>query len=279
MRTKIPNVSQSLIKSLFDYLNKKECGLVFKEKYIHGKLFPSSDVQRLGQWFEYIATGALPKGGQIPAAERVKSGDLTADYKRMEIQIIHFNKSMEHYGFKVIKKGLKIIAKGMEGTVDIVAKATRDIDILNPETGVVEFTVKKGQIVFIDIKTSGLLEDKWNEMGWDTETLPQKDKLMIQPVHYKLLGKLKYKTDIPFFFFIHSNKNEIDRKIIHVNIDPDKIEEHIQVVEKVKRMLKPLSLPAAQMEAYPDVKRCHKCPLNETCPSKIEVPQIVNVNY
>jgi hypothetical protein len=279
MKTKIHNVSQSLIKTLFDYLNKKECGLAFKAKFIDGQLFPSSDVQKLGQWFEYICTGALPKDGKIPEPVRLKSGEYAAAYERMDIQAKHFHAAMKHYGFKIIKCGVKITAKGMEGTVDVIAKATRDIEIINPESGVVEVVIKARQIVFIDIKSSGLLNDKWNEMGWETESLPSKEKLMIQPVHYKMLGQMKYKTDIPFFFFIHSNTNEVDRKIIHVNVDPSKIDEHMLVVDKVKRMLKPLSKPGAQLEAYPEVKRCLDCPLSNTCPSKIEVPQIVNVNY
>jgi CRISPR/Cas system-associated exonuclease Cas4 (RecB family) len=272
------NISQSLIKSLHDYLGGKECGIVFKAKYFEGKNFPSSPVQKLGQWFEYISTGAKARGGLIPQPETTKGGDLTAPYERMKIHKGHLLNELEFYGFKIKHVGYKIAIKGLEGTIDLVCEATRDLEIINPESGSVEVSIAKGQIVFVDIKSSGLLDDRYNELGWDTETLPQKEKLMIQPVHYKYLGRLKFKQDIPFFFFIHSNTNDVDRKIIHTTIQEEKIEEHIAVLEKVKRMVKLLS-KKGELDPKPEVKRCSKCPLAEGCQHKMSVPNIVNIYY
>lgn len=278
MKSNKVNISQSLIKSLYEYLEGKECGLVFKAKYFDGVSFPSSDVQRLGQWFEYISTGALARGGIVPVPDETAKGELTAPYKRMKIQKEHLLNSLNHYGFKIKHFGYKIVIKGLEGTIDLVCEATKDIEIINPESGLVEVTINKGQTVFIDIKSSGLLEDRYNELGWDTETLNQKDKIMIQPVHYKHLGRLKFKQDIPFFFFIHSNTNEVDRKILHTTIQEDKMEEHIQVLGKVKTLVKKLS-KKAELDPRPDVKRCSKCPLSEGCKHKITVPKIINIYY
>jgi hypothetical protein len=64
-------VSQSLIKGFTDYKMEKECGLLFKAKYLDGLQTPPSATQKLGQFFEYLSTGALPKGGVAPECEMV----------------------------------------------------------------------------------------------------------------------------------------------------------------------------------------------------------------
>jgi hypothetical protein len=65
-------ISQSFIKSLYEYKRGDLCGLQFKAQYIDGVEFPSSDAMKLGQWFEYMCTGQTTKFGHIPEADRLK---------------------------------------------------------------------------------------------------------------------------------------------------------------------------------------------------------------
>ena len=65
-------ISQSFIKSLYEYKRGDLCGLQFKAQYIDGIEFPSSDAMKLGQWFEYMCTGQTTKFGHIPEADRLK---------------------------------------------------------------------------------------------------------------------------------------------------------------------------------------------------------------
>lgn len=50
-------ISQSMMKSYVDYLNEKECGLLFKGKYIDKNVesIPSGAMKE-GIYFEYLAT-------------------------------------------------------------------------------------------------------------------------------------------------------------------------------------------------------------------------------
>lgn len=65
-------VSQSLIKDIHFYQEGSLCGNILQHKWIKGKFMPPSDVMRLGHFFEYIATGALPKDGNKPEPDTLQ---------------------------------------------------------------------------------------------------------------------------------------------------------------------------------------------------------------
>ena len=80
------NISQSFLKEFAEYMSGDTCGLQLKAKYIDGIKFPSSDAMELGNFFEYMATGSLPRDGHTPEAKIVYKGtakeSLSADYQR-----------------------------------------------------------------------------------------------------------------------------------------------------------------------------------------------------
>lgn len=65
-------ISQSLHKDMQSYLDGNECGKVIEFKHVQGKLIPAEGVMLQGQFFEFIATGGLPKDGKIPKPEYLK---------------------------------------------------------------------------------------------------------------------------------------------------------------------------------------------------------------
>jgi len=261
-------ITQSFIKEIKDYNHtispkydvNTTCGLQIKAKYYDGIEFPPSEVQLLGQWFEFQATGQTTKYGHVPIAPTLKGGKLPKKYISMLVQVAMFKKMMEDYGFEIISTGTTIEHNGMKGDVDIIAKRLSD-----------------GKTVYIDIKTSGLMEDKWSEFGWDTSALMYKDRLMIQAVHYTLIGNgiLGYYPD--FYFLVFSNTNEIERKAIQVYIDPDRYAEHAKTVNNINLLRARYEQEGYQ--AVPTVKRCADCPLKENCESAIEIPEIEIVGY
>ena len=263
---KLPNISQSLIKSLFEYKVGGECGLRFKAAYLDNVDLGSSDVQILGQWFEYKCTGALTRHGNIPEPELLKGGGLAAPYRKMEAQIANFHRIVKEYGIVIKKVGKKIVHDGMEGTVDIVAEWAGEWNKDNPN-----------KTVYMDMKSTGLLNDKWNAMGWDFDTLPTKEKLMMQPVHYKALSIKEEGFEVPFFFLLFSNTNEIEAKIYQITLDETRIEEHYTTVRGARSFLK--SEMGKGFTPYPDLKRCSDCVLKPNCEYAVEVPIIQTVYY
>jgi hypothetical protein len=257
------NISQSFIKSFQDYLNRIECGVVLYEKYINKNYPPPTDAMRKGIFFEYLCTGALPLSGEIPEPDVSYKGTakekLSAEYEKVVKSAELFHKIIKHYDINIISKGKSITAAGMTGIIDIEADWN-------------------GNRVFIDLKFSALINDKWSETGWETDALPNKDKLMIQGLHYKILAKESMGIDdIPFYYFVFSSTNPKDAKIILQEVDNDKIQEHYTRVSNARDIFeKELE---KGLKAHPSFTKCSGCYLFENCQYRAEVPFIETVYY
>jgi len=262
---KIPKLSQSLVKALFNYKNDNECGLKIEASYVNGINFPSNDVQELGNYFEYICTGQLPRDGHTPVPKMLKTGKPSLSYARMDKQKENYKNAMKHYNFEVEKTGFVFTNPKYSGIADIIAldKKIKSKDI-------------NKQRVIIDLKTSGLINDKWSPYGWADESIEEKWDLLIQAVHYKMLAKYEWGIeDIPFYFMIFSNKNDVEHKIFEIIIDEATRSQHYQNLIRVKQYLDQ-SIKKG-WEAKPTLMRCKVCPMNTSCLHQLEVPKIQKV--
>jgi len=260
------NISQSFIKEFNKYKLGLTCGLQVKAKYIDNN-YPreTSEVMELGNFFEFMATGSLPRDGHIPVAGVVYKGTakqrLDDKYQRAMDSAVFFKKIVQFYGIEIKETGKSITQNGMTGILDIYAEWD-------------------GRVSIIDTKYSGLLYDRWNELGWDLDSLPEKHNLMLQPIQYKILMSLELGVpidDIDFYFFVFSSTNPNDAKIIKVVNDETTIEQHHLAISYVKRELaKPVDVI---FKAKPELLRCLDCALKENCDFRIEVPPIVEVYY
>lgn len=264
---KLPNISQSLIKSYVDYLNAKECGLFFKAYYVdkdpQAQREPS-DAMKLGIYFEYLCTGALPKNGVVPEPEYVYKGKpnerLSVAYERVMQSAENFKKIISHYDIKILEVGKTIVTDGLSGVLDILAEWN-------------------GQKVIIDLKYSGLIDDKWNELGWETDSLHMKDSIMIQGVHYKILiEKSEGIKNIPFYYFVFSSSEPNNIKIIKQEVDESKLQSHIVAIGNIKEKLTQ-SISSNDFIAHPSMQKCANCPIAHKCTSRVEVPLIQEVYY
>lgn len=261
------NISQSFLKEFARYKTGETCGLQTKAKYIDGEgdKFFSSKAMELGNFFEFMATGSLPRDGHIPQAEIVYKGtareSVSTDYKKATESAELFKNIIAHYGIEIVDTGRVVTQDGMTGIMDIVA-------------------TWNDRVCIIDTKYSGLLEDRWNELGWDLDSLPEKHNLMLQPVHYKILLSKELECepdDIDFYFFVFSSKDVMDVKLIKVNVEETTYANHLATVEWVKNELKK---PIEKLfKAIPNLKRCFDCPIKENCDNKIEIPTINEITY
>jgi hypothetical protein len=269
MSTKI---SQSLMKALTDYNNVvnpnvdvsassyQQCGLYFKAKYVDKidmKEEPSAAMKE-GIYFEYLCTGALPRDGKTPEPEKTLKGQLTTAYARAEEASKLFKKIISHYQIKILKTGYSLSTENMTGIIDIWGEWN-------------------GTPCIIDLKYSGLIDDKWNELGWNTDSLMHKHSLMIQGVHYKILAKDALNLDVPFYYFVFNSKDATDMKILEEVVDPEKFETHREAVKDAQNLLGYFSRNG--FKAFPDYRYCKDCPLFATCDQRHEYPQITKVYY
>ena len=266
-------INQSLVKDLIKYQNDELCGLVFHNKWILQQFGGGSKANDLGHYFEWLCTGALAKGeSEAPIPETTKSGELTADFKTAKKQAEYFHSLLPKYGIKLLDAGNKIIADDTWiGTLDIEAKwdAIFENENLNFDTN------NKDHIVIIDLKYSGLLNDKWNEFGWHDETLGRKQGTMLQAKHYKFLYWKKYGFNPPFFFFVFDSKQVGKAKIINVEIDTYELELHEEFLQKAKRYFE-MNLESG-FQPKPSYDLCISCKYQHLCSYKIDKPKIISV--
>ena len=257
-------LTQSVLKALRDYIDKNECGLKLKAQYFDGISSASTEAQKLGQWFEFKATGALPPYGDknVPQPNLLKSGKLSTSYARMEAQVLNFKKLLSAYDVKIISVGDENFNYGQaRGTPDIIA----EID---------------GELSIIDIKASGLIRDKWSEFGWENiaNSYKPKMKIITQAVHYKYIAKNLYKKDdVPFYFWVFSTTNQDDYRIIKVELDDDEYALHQQELSDAIRFL--AKEEKRGFKAHPSLKRCRGCALAKTCAYASPIAEIEEVYY
>lgn len=263
---KTPKISQSLVKALYKYKTGNECGLKIQASYIDGMNFPSSEAQHLGNYFEYIATGQLPRGGEIPEPKVLKSGALATDFERMNKQAENFKNIMKYLHFSIEQTGYKFTHKLYDGTLDILAH----------DNSIKTADLNKKRII-IDLKTTSLINDKWSEFGWADEAIEEKDSLMIQAIHYKMLAKYEWGIDdIPFYFFVFSSKNDWEYKIFKINVDESTMQQHLLSLKQVKIYFD--QVLASGFKAIPKYEVCRDCPLSMTCKFFQSFPSIQEIS-
>ena len=256
-------ISQSILKRMKDYINNEECGLKIKAQYVDGVVFPPSEAQLLGQWFEYVCTGAMPPydSERVPEAKKLKNGNLAKSYERMQYQVANFKNLLKHYNIEIVSIGEEIQYGNARGTTDIIA-------------------IVDGQKAIIDLKASGLIRDKWNPLGWEDIANPYKPKMKVltQAIHYKYIAKNAWQCDdVPFYVWVFSTTNEKDNRIIKVEIDEDEYALHERELADAKVYLE------KQLEngfkAKPSMLRCRNCPLAHSCEHKTEFAEVEVVHY
>ena len=256
-------ISQSLMKDLQAYMVGEECGLLLKAKYLDGVETKTSEAMHLGQYFEYIATGQLPRNGQIPEPKFVYQGKpnqkLSEAYQRAYSSAMYCKSIFNALEIQIISTGEKISYDKASGTTDVRAKWN-------------------DKSVIIDLKYTGLLDNKWDERGWHFDTLDQKDKLMIQAVHYTYIETNRTGEDVDFYFFLFSSSDPNDVRIAKVEIDHLKIELHKENIARAYSLWNKL-ITNDSFKAHGNLAKCSSCPINQTCPSRVILPQITTIYY
>ncbi len=252
-------ITQSLMKSFQKVEQGFECPLKFKAFHIdltHNS--KPSPAQALGHYFEYKATDQLPRGGNTPKPILLKKGESKGgpnkEYRNAEIQAENFKSDIKALGFTIVETGIKLvhpIETDIEGTTDILA------------------THREYGECIIDLKYSGLLNNKWDELGW--LELAYKIQHMTQALHYTFLRR------ISFFFAVYSSANDWERKWFQIVIDPDAILAHYKDIQFVRQMVLERMQKINGFPAKPNISECIDCPVK--CKFEAKHPKIEIVHY
>jgi hypothetical protein len=262
-----PNISQSLIKAYLDYSapDSKECGIAFRKRYFEKIKTEPTDVQKLGIYFEYMATGYHHMSEPTPQPEYVYKNTakerLSAEYERANLSAQFYKAILKKHNIEVISNGQYFIHDEVSMITDVIANWN-------------------GEKCIIDLKYTSLFDDRFNEYGWNTDTLSERHKLTLQPIHYKyLFRKIEGIEDIPFYFFIFSAKDPEKVKIIKVNVQEVQLHFHEhETIKKTKNNINHYYNNPQNLLPRPSYLKCIECPFADDCEYRAIVPLIEEIH-
>lgn len=276
------------MKDMREYIAGRECGNIVKRIWVDGVLIDNdSESIAAGVYFEYILAGNLPKSGEIPKAEYKISSinakrktqkwanstdeeiiasldikDMYEPYEKAHNRAIWIRNELVGMGLKIVEVGAKRVKGRFEGGLDLICKATKKIKFSDG------FVLKDGHRIIIDLKYSGLLDDKYSKHGW-----------MMSPIQLEYHGtqakQYHFVGDLPFFFLVCSSGKEPEIKFLRMVIDEHDIEMHI--AEGNALMAKFEFEKEVGFVARPEFNKCRSCPLYNTCEDRHTFPHAVPI--
>jgi len=257
-----------MIKSWKEYQLNQECGLVFDEKHIKKNyaLWPPTDVMQLGNFFQYLCFGLLPKDGRQPDAKWMKSATpdqksdpaanldkMLAPYRQAYNQAVKLKMYLKKMGAKVTEVG-----KWLEN-----GSLTADTDLT------MTFPWEQDPVT-VDLKYTGMIQDKWSRFGWVLERDDQRDYQGIQARHYSVVCKR------PFYYLLVSSTSD-DIELIRCEFEDWDLKQYEQAAKGVLEAI--LLEKEIGFRPVPSFARCMHCPLFDGCNHRKYYPDVRVVNF
>lgn len=286
----IERISQSFIKDMRSYFSEEECGNIIVEKYINDRFIDSEEpgAMELGSYFEYVlgeillgpGQGAIPKNGVKPVPQYMASvvkknkgstqglgfSDMYSEYRVAQKNALEVERCLKEMKLKGIKVGVHKDLGRFDGTIDMIVECLEGFAFTHNGE---KIAFKKGQLLVIDLKYSGLIGNGYNKSkhGWNW-TDEQKQYHGTQAKHYYMLMKL------PFFFWVTQSNNKEGTKpnmgIFYVPVDEHMVEQHVAegnaLMGKFKNQIEFGFVPR------PSYSKCSSCGLRNECKDKHTYP-------
>ena len=247
------NISNSMLQAYLDCKKGKGCLYQFYHQYVVKDYQPEpTPAMRLGIWFEYQCTGAMPRSNQVPEPVTLKNGKLSADYERMLAQVENFKKIVDVYNININEVSKEIVYRRIKGILDIWCEIDNVPSI-------------------IDLKATGQIGNRWDDFGWDERNF-QYSNHILQPAIYKyLIYKSLDIYDVPFYYLVFSTKNT---DILFWEVKYVDFEDTCNYIDKLAKELDAFIKYNSESEFWPicDYKFCQKCKME--CTFRQEIPKI-----
>lgn len=257
-------MSQSKIKEFLKVIDRKTCGKRFyRTRITYEFTEEQSDAAAMGDRFEHLVTGAVGRDGGGSEPILTSRGLPTTGEKRAQRNASKAREIINLYRRRTWeKRQVKLREKCLTGILDILIDAD-----------------EKDPPIVIDLKYSGLLDNKWEEWGWPKD-IRKKESHLIQAKHYILLTERLTGQRPDFFFFVFSNKKHEQKgeevtvyRPYLIRVSDEALNEHkhmiLNLIEQMDRMLK-----GKKFTARPSYSECSNCPIF-TCESRRYEPELV----
>jgi len=248
-----PKLSYSLIKDLFRYKMKEKCGLLIEAEYVSRTINSSSDLEK---YFDYKTLGSIEP---IDVKQN-------AETKRLDSQSENFHKIMKRLNFGIEKTKFAFSNPKFDGVVDVLAHDNN-----------IKTKVPNKKRIIIQVKLTSFINEYSHTFGWDEEFIYDKDEILIEAIHLKLLAKYEWGIeDIPFYFMVFSKKNDWEYKLFKVSVSQERLQEHYTNLLTIQKFLDQTMISG--WNPYPKYDECRNCVLSTNCKHFVDVPSVFEVN-
>jgi hypothetical protein len=255
-----PNLSISLIKSLRAIDLNEACAARIKaiqiDKIYDPSLVEEQSAMKLGQYIEYVLTGAKLRDGSIPQAKTTKTG-LAAEYARVEAYKPIWEDELKINNFTEIVTSLQMEYDYMGNNLKCIA----------------DVTCKQGEKhVIIDIKSTGFIDNKWEKYGW--VEIEKKPEIYAQAVFYVYLYFKLFGVIPDFYFSVFSTGTKPHAKLLKIIIPFDideicsKVEHSVDYALSLLEYQNAIGWPSSQNYAH-----CLDCGW-AACDKRLKSPKI-----
>lgn len=259
------NVSATLIKAWMKVKFHDACMKQFFEVYIDKSVpFVETPAMRQGKYFEYLVTGK----GDTTEPETTKKGEPTADYERIIRNAENCKKALQFHGWNITDADVKMEVTTPSG---VPLKGIFDIISIGDDADLI-----------IDLKNSGLLDNKWEATGWHKDTFGRGTEGMphlnaIQGLQYALMYYLA-KGIIPDVAFVIYNPKaaSLDAAIFYCSYTESRLNEYLTMCEKWYEEIR--SSYMSDWKFSPCLANCSSCPV-ENCKKRQVFPDRYNFKF
>jgi hypothetical protein len=254
------NISPSLIKKFRAYQRKELCGHIFREVHLMKKFStPRTDAMDMGNYFEYICTGAIPRDGVIPDMKMTAKKEPTAPYKNLHEQ---------KKNFQVLYEDIEILGTGVVlefDKWDFHFKGVLDVTAL-----------QKLSTQIRDIKTGDVYSDRPYGWGWSYRNPFYKKDHYIQGQFYTWQWRELYGEIPGFYFDVFSTSNPDDFEALYLPFNDYHLDTFEEQVHEDAISIRG-DFIRSNFEPLPEFKRCKECKeiknatgesLHDACPFK-----------
>ncbi len=233
---KLKYINQSLVKSSE---KEKFCPRAHLETDLLNNYEKLPSLAMLhGQYFEYLATGATNREGEIVEIPLTKNGKVSTAQIRIEWQAKQFKENLLKHDIKLVTVGAKLSFNLFK---EFLTTGIEDTEVLY-----------KGKPYIMDIKFTGDINNDFGDFCWGN--INKIDK--IQAYSYVLLKYHLTGIKYGFIYYVADNKPKPQYKIIEVDNPLDNFQE---VYRRFKQTF--MRMSAFEKLGYPAVPsdKCEKC--------------------
>jgi hypothetical protein len=249
-----PKLSYDLIKDLFRYKTKEKCGLLIEAEYVSKQINQLSDLEK---YFQFKTLG-----GDIEPIELKPN----AETKRLDAQSENFHKILKRLNFSIEKTNFSFSNPKFDGKVNVLAHDNS-----------IKTKVPNKKRVIVQVKLTSFINEFAHTFGWDEEYIHDKEEILIEAIHLKLLAKYEWGIeDIPFYFMVFSKKNDWEYKLFKVSVSQERLQEHYTNLLSIQKYLDQTMISG--WNPYPKYDDCRGCILSTNCKHFVDVPSVFEVN-